>query len=232
MAVMNYASLLAVENAGRSASFHLQLPQQGDLLTFCQEMRPGTSMLLIMLGIIYLLFGYRIIKSLIMMNAIVLGAAVGAEIGGHGETALACGIIGAFAAAAITWPAMKYAVALMGGLIGAMIGGAVWHAAGLVPELAWAGALVGLVGFGLLCFILFRGSVMMYTSLQGAVMLVLGALGLMYKYQEIAPQLTDHLHMEPFLLPAAVVIPAMIGLIFQQHHTAGAGGGGHGGGKK
>jgi hypothetical protein len=230
---MNLEAILAVENASRSASFHLNLPKQGDLLTFCQEMRPGTSMLLILLGIIYLLWGYRIIKHLVMLNAIVLGAGIGASIGGHGETALACAIIGAFAAAAITWPAMKYAVALMGGLIGAAVGGAVWHSVGLEPTLAWAGALVGLIGFGLLCFILFRGSVMMYTSLQGAVMLVLGVLGLMYKYQEVAPQLTDHLHMEPFLLPAAVVIPAMIGLIFQQHQTSPAGGGGgHGGGKK
>jgi hypothetical protein len=229
---MHIEYILAVENQSRELSFHFQMPQQGDLLTWCQEMRPGTSMLLIIMGIIYLLFGYRIIKTLVMINAIVLGAVIGASIGGHGETALACAVIGAFAAGAITWPAMKYAVALMGGLIGAGLGGAVWHAAGLEPSLAWAGALVGLIGLGLLCFILFRGSVMMYTSLQGAVMLVLGVLGLMYKYQEVAPQLTDHLHMEPFLLPAAVMIPAMIGLIFQQHHTASAGGGGGHGGKK
>ena len=212
---MHIEYILAVENQSRELSFHFQMPQQGDLLTWCQEMRPGTSMLLIIMGIIYLLFGYRIIKTLVMINAIVLGA-----------------VIGAFAAGAITWPAMKYAVALMGGLIGAGLGGAVWHAAGLEPSLAWAGALVGLIGLGLLCFILFRGSVMMYTSLQGAVMLVLGVLGLMYKYQEVAPQLTDHLHMEPFLPPAAVMIPAMIGLIFRQHHTASAGGGGGHGGKK
>ena len=229
MPALNYSYILAAESAGRP--LHVTFPQPNDLLTWCQEMRPGTSMMLIILGVIYLLFGYRIIKTLVMLNAIVLGAVIGASIGGKGETALACAIIGAFAAGAITWPAMKYAVALMGGLIGAMIGGAVWHAAGLEPSLAWAGALVGLIGFGLLCFILFRGSVMMYTSLQGAVMLVLGALGLLYKYQEVAPQLTTHLHMEPFLLPAAVVIPAMIGLIFQQHHTATAGGGGHGGKK-
>jgi hypothetical protein len=223
----NFGYVLAAESAGRSIP-RVAWPKPDDLLTWCQEMRPGTSMLLIILGVIYLLFGYRIIKTLVMLNAIVLGAIIGGTIGGRGESALACAIIGAFAAAAITWPAMKYAVALMGGLIGAMIGGAVWHAAGLAPDLAWSGALVGLIGFGLLSFILFRGSVMMYTSLQGAVMLVLGLLGLMYKYQEVAPQLTTHLHMEPFLLPAAVVIPAMIGLIFQQHQTAPAGGGGHG----
>ncbi|MGD1275994.1 MAG: DUF4203 domain-containing protein [Tepidisphaeraceae bacterium] len=222
--------------ASDKATWSFQWPQQNELLTWCQNMMPGTAMLLIVLGIIYLLFGYKIIKVLVILNALVLGAAVGAVIGHKGEAAIACAIIGAFAAAAIAWPAMKYAVALMGGLVGAMLGGIIWHAAALEPNLAWAGALVGLVGFGLLSFILFRGSVMMYTSLQGAVMLVFGVLGLMYKYQDIAPKLNSHLRVEPFLLPAAVFLPAMIGLIFQQHQTSpgggGAGGGGHGGGGK
>jgi hypothetical protein len=230
MPVLNFAPVLAVENATREYPLHFTMPRPDDLIVWCKDMRPGTSMLLITAGVIYLLFGFRVIKTLVMLNAVIIGGVIGAIIGGHGETALACAIIGAFASAAIAWPAMKYAVALMGGLIGAMLGGAIWHAAGLPPELAWAGALVGLIGFGLLSFILFRGSVMMYTSLQGALMLVLGVLGLMYKYDEVAPQLTTHLHMEPFLLPAAVVIPAMIGLIFQQHQTSPAGGG-HGGKK-
>ena len=204
-----------------------------DLLNWCQTMMPGTAMLLIIAGLIYLLYGYRIIKVLVMINAVVAGAGIGAALGRHGETAVACAVIGAFAAAAITWPAMKYAVALMGGVIGALVAGSVWHAVGLDPAFAWAGALVGLVGLGLLCFILFRGSVMMYTSLQGAVMFVMGILGLIYKYQELAPQLTNHFKVEPFLFPAAVFIPAMVGLIFQQHHTAAGGGGGGGGhGKK
>ncbi len=134
---------------------------------------------------------------------------------------------------------MKYAVAIMGGCFGALLGASLWRTLNLDPELVWAGALVGLVSFGMVSFILFRGSVMMYTSLQGSFMLVFGILGLIYQYEEFAADVTRHLKVQPYWLPAAIFIPAVIGLIFQQHNTTaghgghgsggGGGGGGHGG---
>jgi hypothetical protein len=195
----------------------------------------SVACLMIMVGIVYLLFGIRIFKALVMLNAAVVGGILAVEIVGvRGEAAIACAMVGSVFAAAIAWPTMKYAVALMGGIFGVLMGASIWHTIDLDPHLVWAGALVGLIGFGLLSFILFRGSVMMYTSLQGSFMLVFGILGLVYKYGEIAPQVTYHLRLEPFLLPASIFIPAVIGLIFQQHHHAAhaAGGGGGGGGKK
>jgi len=80
--------------------------------------------------------------------------------------------------------------------------------------------LTGLVGFGLLSFILFRGSVMMYMSLQGSVMLIFGILGLVYKYKELGPQVTENMTLKPFLLPLAIFIPALLGLVYQQAQSA------------
>ncbi len=51
-------------------------PQQRDLLTWCQQMTPGVAALLILMGIIYLLFGYQIFKGLLLLNAAVVGACV------------------------------------------------------------------------------------------------------------------------------------------------------------
>ena len=126
-------------------------------------------------------------------------------------------IVGAFVAAAATWPLMKWAVAIMGGLFGALLGASVWRICGLDPAFTWAGALIGLMSLGLMAFIIFRGSIMMYTSLQGAVMLICGLLGLVYKYQDLAPHITENMVLKPFLLPMAIFIPAVIGLVFQQH---------------
>ena len=69
---------------------------------------------------------------------------------------------------------------------------------------------------GLLSFIIFRGSVMMYMSLQGAVMFIFGALALLLKYPDVGKQIADHMASKPFILPAAIFIPATIGLIYQQ----------------
>jgi len=220
--------ILSVDQKGTSNSAMLiQWPHQGDLLSWCQQMTPGVATALVIAGIIYLLFGFRIFRAIVLLNAAVLGGYIGAMIPtAHQETSIAAALICAVFAAAVAWPTMKYAVALMGGLFGAALGASIWHTVDLDPHLVWAGAMVGLVGFGLFSFILFRGSVMMYTSLQGSFMLVFGLLGLIYKYQQLAPKVTNHLAEESFLLPAAIFIPAVIGLIFQQHHTTASGGGG------
>jgi hypothetical protein len=213
-------------------------PHQKDFLTWCQQMTPGVAALLIIVGIVYLLFGYQIFKGLVLVNAAVLGAYIGAYLGQEGDAETVGAVICAVAAAAIAWPTMKYAVALMGGVFGALLGASIWHACNLAPGVVWAGALVGLVSFGMLSFVLFRGSVMMYTSLQGAFMVVFGILGLIYQYAEGGRSVSEHLKLQPFLLPAAIFIPTLLGLIFQQHHTAsgsssgGGGGGGSGGHKK
>src|SRR5262249_54423280 len=150
-----------------------QFPHQADLLEWGRAMGPGAAATLIIAGIIYLFFGFKIFKALVMLNAAVLGAYVGAQLATkQGDAPVWAALIGGVAPAAIVWPTMRFAVALMGGTFGAILGASIWRMAALDPQMCWAGAAVGLVGFGLLSFILFRGSVMMYTSLQGSFMLV------------------------------------------------------------
>jgi len=198
------------------AVFPAHWPGQGDLLEWCQTMGPGVATLLVIAGLVYLLFGYHIFKGLVTLNAAVVGAYLGALIGQRGGNWAAGACVGGFVAAAVAFPMMKYAVALMGGVFGALLGASIWRTVGLEPHLAWAGALCGLIGFGLLSFIVFRGSVIMYTSLQGSVMLIFGLLGLIYKYQGLAPTVTEHMKLRPLMLPISILIPALLGLIFQQ----------------
>jgi hypothetical protein len=118
---------------------------------------------------------------------------------------------------------MKYAVAAMGGIFGMLLGASIWRASNQDPHYAWAGGMMGLIFFGMLSFMIFRGSVMMFMSLQGSVMLVFGALGLIYKYQDLGPKLTEHLTAKSFVLPMLIFIPATLGLIWQQTHYSGGG---------
>lgn len=193
-------------------------PRQMDLITWCQNMDPAAAMLLLLVGAVYLLFGWYFFKTLVLVNAVALGGYLGAVIGFKaGSMMLGC-LLGAVIAGAITWPLMKWAVAVMGGLCGAVLGATVWAAAGQDMQYAWAGAMTGLVGFGMLSFILFRGSIIMYTSLQGAAMIVLGLLGMLFRYS-IAPSLANSLTSHSFLLPMTVLLPAVAGLIYQHRST-------------
>ncbi|HMO26848.1 MAG TPA: hypothetical protein PKB10_11315 [Tepidisphaeraceae bacterium] len=193
-----------------------QWPATTDLLEWCHMLNAGTAALLLVGGIVYLLFGYYLFKGLITLNAALAGAYVGAIFGKLGEAVVPGAFIGAFIAAAVCWPMMRWAVAITGALIGFILGIAVWRAIGLDPSFSPAGGAVGLVFFGMISFILFKGSVMMFTSVQGASMIIVGALGLLQKYQEIAPTIQKSLEQSPVILPMAVFVPAVIGLIYQQ----------------
>jgi hypothetical protein len=191
-------------------------PAQGDLLTWCHDMGPAMAATLVIVGIIYLAFGVYLYRALVTLNAAAVGVYLGGLIGAKGGNALAGAMVGGCAAAAITWPGMKYAVAIMGGIFGALVGASLWKSMGLEAGYCWAGGMMGLIFFGMLSFIVFRGSIMMFFSVQGSVMLVLGLLGMVYKYQGIAAQVTQSLSLKPFILPMCFLVPALVGLIYQQ----------------
>ena len=191
-------------------------PAQADLLHWCQHMNPGMAALLVLLGIVYLLFGFKIFHGLIMLNAAAVGAAVGFLLGQKTDMAMPLMVLCGFLAAALTWPMMKWAVAIMGGLFGALLGASVWQTCGLDPAFAWSGALTGLVLFFLISFIILRGSITMYMSLQGSAMLIFGILAMIFKYEQVAPRVTSAMVVRPFILPMAVFISAIIGILFQQ----------------
>jgi len=203
-----------------------RFPGQGDLINWCHDMSIGTGILLLIMGVVYLLYGWSMFKWLVTINAGIIGGYIGAAVGQRYGYPLAIGTLCCIVAASITLPLMKWAVAVVGGICGALVGAAIWRTVGLEPTLAWAGAMTGLVGFGMLSFILFRGSIIMYTSLQGAMMLILGVLGLMFKHPDFIPRVTQTMTTQPFVLPVAVFIPAILGLIYQQTHAGGSAGGG------
>jgi hypothetical protein len=196
-------------------------PELGDVLSFCFKMGPGEAALFLIVGIIMLLFGVSFFKLVVMINAAIIGAGIGIFIGGKAGNEDVGAIIGGFSAALISWPLMKHAVAIMGFGLGGIVGAGLWRVFAVHhPELFWVGGVLGGITFGLLSLLLFRGCVMMYTSFQGASLAVLGLLSLVMKYQDLAPRLTQYLSAKSFVLPLAIFIPTMFGLIFQYTPSA------------
>lgn len=200
-------------------------PMRQDLLQWCQSMGPGTAILIMILGIVYLLYGWTMFKGLVLLNAMLIGGYIGVVMGNrYGEYPVAGGLIGLAIAGILTWPLMKWAVAVIGGLVGAVLGGAVWQTMNYDPTYVWAGALIGLVTFGLFSFILFRASVIMYTSFQGGLMIAMGILGLGFKNPDVSSKLTSSINTQPLMLPVFVAVAVVLGLIYQQTHSTGPSG--------
>jgi hypothetical protein len=205
-------------------------PEQGDLLNWCLNMGLGTGILLMLVGAVYLMYGWSLHKGLVTLNAAALGGFAGAWIGDKAGYPLAACITGALVIALMTFPLRKWAIAIMGALCGIVVGVGVWRSVGLDAEMAWAGAAIGLISFGLASFILIRGSLIMYTSIQGSMMFIIGLLGLIMKYQDVTPKVTHNMLTQPLILPVAVLVPTILGLVFQQLHSPPAKEGGKNGG--
>ena len=211
-----------------------QMPSQDEFLDYMKNTAGYLpAILMLACGLVYLVYGWKIFKVLVVVNAALLGAAVGAWAGGKlgGNMPIYGGIAGSLLLGALSWPLMKYAVSLMGALAGAVLGYGLWNyvakAAGSnVDKYAWVGALVGLIVLGLLAFIIFRATIIVFTTFQGAIMAVSGALGILLKQEWCSNGLTNAMKANTHLLPLFFLVPAVIGIVVQ--HTSG----GKKGGKK
>src|SRR3954471_7724086 len=148
LAQANPAAQAATTTASHPAgwmNFPAHWPGQTDLLLWFNDMGSAVALLLIMLGLVYLLFGFYLFKPLVLLNAAFIGSMIGVFISGKTGGALPSGILGGFVAAAATYPLMKWAVALMGGLFGALLGFTLWRTFGLEAGFAWTGGCMGLI---------------------------------------------------------------------------------------
>jgi hypothetical protein len=214
-------SILSLEAADNALGVLRHGLAQTDLLHGCREMNVAVAVVLICAGVIFLLWGFYAFKWLVTLNALILGAWVGAIIGGRAGAPLPAALIGGFVSAVVTWPLMKYAVAIMGGLIGMVIGMSLWRSCGLDPAFAASGGGMGLIFFGMLSFVLFRTSVMMFTSLQGSFMLIFGILGVIYKFNGIDANFVDtKLTVSPFVMPMIVFFATVCGIVYQNAQGA------------
>jgi len=188
------------------------------------ELHIVAAILFTIAGIVYIFYGWKIFKALVIINAAILGAVGGSHLGAliqKPNRVIYMAVAGGLICATLAWPTMKFAVSIMGALAGSVLGYGVWkyvvHALSK-PELtahAWAGALIGLVVLGMLAFVLFRVAIIAWTSFQGSMMCVMGILALLLKYEYVADGINDALTSNLHLLPLLIAVPTGFGFIFQ-----------------
>lgn len=227
------------------------LPQQARILDALSTAQVFFPIALCVIGALLMIFGFKAYRWIVLLNCAAMGYWVGRMIAlAHVPEANAAGahathdqtdvivivmsIVGAVLLGVLAMPLMKYASAICGGLVGAVIGMVVWVYFEQPVEMAWAGGLVGLAVLGMLSFILFKTSVILFTSIEGAAMVVLGASALLMRHKPWEKQVSSSLS-QPVFVPLLVIAVAALALFWQhQRHglighegaPGGAGGGG------
>ncbi len=193
-----------------------QWPDRYELLGFCRESDSILAAVLLFLGIIYSAFGYTIFKLAVTLNVAGLGVWAGWFVGKQFDARLPAMVIGGVLFAALAWPAMRFAVAVCGGLVGFVIGVAIWRSLGMADNYAAAGGAIGAVFLFMLSFSLFKVTILTFTAIQGAVMLLAGLLGLLLKYPPVDEPVSQWLVEQPALLPITLLSLSLVALLFQQ----------------
>lgn len=178
------------------------------------------AVIAISVGVVYMLYGWRIFRVLVviafgllgMFGGIIAGAQMGSRIWG--------GILGFVLLAILAVPLMKWCVSMLGAVAGGIITGGLWYACGLPHQYIWAGAIIGVVAGGLISFILLKVSVMLFTSLGGSVIMITGMLALLCQYEShMVEPATSHIHdlvyYHQWFLPVALILPTVIGMAVQ-----------------
>ncbi|MBC8379014.1 MAG: hypothetical protein H8E62_07565 [Planctomycetes bacterium] len=182
------------------------------------------AVIAISVGIVYMLYGWRIFRVLVVICFGLAGMFLGILAGTSFTfiTEMWGGILGLVVFAVISVPLMKWCVSILGAAAGGILTGGIWYACGLPQMYIWAGVIIGVVAGGLISFILLKASVMLFTSLGGSVLLTTGLLGLLHQYETyIKDPPTTYVHDFIFLdhyqwfLPVAIIVPTVIGMIVQ-----------------
>ncbi len=178
------------------------------------------AVMAISVGIVYMLYGWRIFRVLVEICFGLTGMFLGIYAGANFGSQIWGGIMGLVLLAIVAVPLMKWCVSILGAVAGGAMTGGLWYAFGLPLDYIWAGAIIGVVGGGLISFILLKASVMLFTGLGGSIIMMVGVLSLLYQYetQILNPPtqyVYEYVYHHKWFLPVVIIIPTIIGMIMQ-----------------
>ena len=170
------------------------------------------------LAMIFIIYGWRIFRGLVILNFAIFGIIIGRKLGVHINSIHWGGILGVMILGSLAWPFMKHGVSILGACAGGVIGLAIWQATPLPNQLVWVGALAGLIAGAFMAFSSYKISIMLFTSLQGSIFLSIGSLALLNKYPapNISIDLENAITNLLFLLPLIILIPTFCSFLLQR----------------
>ena len=176
-------------------------------------------------GTVCLFYGWRVFKILVIISfamlGLILGMMVSDKLAGENHHIMG-GVIGFVLMAVISVPLMRWAVSILGAIAGAILASGIWYACGLNEQYIIAGAIIGIVAGGMISFIIFKIAVMLFSSLGGSGLVVAGVLALLHQYPETTAQVEELVFTEKWFLPAALMLPTIVGVILQNKFIKGS----------
>ncbi|MFG0329766.1 MAG: hypothetical protein ACF8PN_07710 [Phycisphaerales bacterium] len=205
------------------------LNHPAELLDALQQLHIVWAGIFVAVGLLSVLNGYRWHRFIVLTIAFFVGLGLGNWMSRSMEASLVVAACVGVLLAVVAWPLMRYAIAVCGGLAGAFVGANAWTAMSMPPETHYAGALIGLVAFGMASFILYRVVIIGMTCIAGAFVCVVGVITLLMHVESLQSVIRDAFTGNTIIMPMLVLVTAVTGFVIQQSGFTltgeGAGGG-------
>jgi len=178
------------------------------------------AIIAISFGAVYLIYGCKIFKILVVISFGLIGMTIGIRVGqfmSGNDWQIWGGVAGAVVLGSVSIPLMRWAVSILGAIAGGIITTGIWYAFDLPDNhLILAGALIGMIAGGMLSFVIFDAAVVLFTSLGGAALVVIGMLALFLHYEPTSNDVHDWVYNYKWFLPAAMIAATVVGILIQK----------------
>lgn len=212
---MDYFAILAQAAAEKSEEAVVPLDLFWEQITSLGLLEALTF---ISFGVVCLFYGWRIFKVLVVINfallGLMMGMAITEKIVGLNNQFVG-GLIGMILLAVMSVPLLRWSVSLLGAAAGGILTSGLWYACGLTEQYIWAGGLIGIIAGGMISFIIFKAAVILFSSLWGSVLVVVGCLALLYIYPRTSAKVEDIVFSVKWFLPVLIIAPTFIGFVLQ-----------------
>ena len=214
----------AVETASPQATEEIVIPIES-FWAYITSLNLVEAVTFMSFGVVCLFYGWRVFKVLAVIAFALLGAFLGVAVTNKIvglNNQLVGGLVGMGILAVLSVPLMRWAVCVLGAVAGGILTSGIWYACGLPERYIWAGALVGMVAGGMISFIIFKIAVVLFSSLGGSALMVMGVLAVLYRYMNTDGQIERLVCEQKWFVPVALIIPTIAGIILQNKFVKGS----------
>ncbi|MCP4247383.1 MAG: hypothetical protein GY778_10085 [bacterium] len=166
-------------------------------------------------GLILMLGGWRLWKLAVVLTFGIIGTAVGAQLARSPDQVWLYAAIGCIVLAGVSYPPVKYSVAVLGGLIGAALVHYTITGFAVTGWALWLGSGVALAGAFALSLLHQREIIVVVTSFEGAVLIISAAVALLSTVPGLFHYFRAMAHEGSIFIPFLLLVPTVVGTMSQ-----------------
>ncbi len=195
------------------------VPSRSEWIRDLTQLDPALGAILFVVGLVFVLMGWRIFKVLIIVNSAALGMLVGAVVGGAiGKSwvwPVVLGLAVAVVFGLLALRVMRAGAVLCAALVGGYVGMIITSGFSDRPEVQLVGGGVALLVAASLAFVVFEHLMIAVLSFQGALLATTGALSAVSEQMGFLRHLREMANDHGFFVPFCVMALTVIGICVQ-----------------